>query len=150
MEYFPLTFTAPLLYNHPSSSLTVSSLTPTHFTTFHPLLSSSSLPSHPHTSHPFTPYFPPPPSPHTHTLHNLSSPTFPPPFPHTHTLHTLSPPTFPSSLPPQIPESFADCLGGLLSVVGQNLSLKLEAQGENTITAVHANRTVNWTTANKT
>ena len=50
----------------------------------------------------------------------------------------------------KIPESFADCLGGLLSVVGQNLSLKLEAQGENTIIAVHANRTVNWTTANKT
>ena len=50
---------------------------------------------------------------------------------------------------PQIPESFADCLGGLLSVVGQNLSLRLEAIGENAISAVHANRTVNWTTASK-
>jgi len=49
----------------------------------------------------------------------------------------------------KIPESFADCLGGLLSVMGQNLSLKLEAQGGNTITELHANRTVNWTTANK-
>lgn len=49
----------------------------------------------------------------------------------------------------QIPESFADCLGGLLSVVGQNLVLKMEAVGENTISTVHANRTVNWTTANK-
>ena len=49
----------------------------------------------------------------------------------------------------QIPESFADCLGGLLSVVGQNLSLKLEAMGETVVSAVHANRTVNWTTANR-
>ena len=60
------------------------------------------------------------------------------------------PMSFPPPFPPQIPESFADCLGGLLSVVGQNLSLKLEAQGGNTITAVHANRTFKWTTANKT
>ena len=49
----------------------------------------------------------------------------------------------------QIPESFADCLGGLLSVVGQNLVLKMEAVGGNTISAVHGNRTVHWTTANK-
>ena len=49
----------------------------------------------------------------------------------------------------QIPESFADCLGGLLSVMGQNLSLKLEVVGENSITAAHANRTINWTTPNK-
>ncbi len=50
----------------------------------------------------------------------------------------------------QIPESFADCLGGLLSVVGQNLSLKLELQGGNSVTEVHANRDINWTTPNKT
>ena len=49
----------------------------------------------------------------------------------------------------QIPESFADCLGGLLSVVGQNLSVKIETVGDNTISAVHANRPVNWTTASK-
>ena len=71
---------------------------------------------------------------------------------HTHPSHftPFHPMSFPPPFPPQIPESFADCLGGLLSVVGQNLSLKLEAQGGNTITAVHANRAVNWTTANKT
>ena len=49
----------------------------------------------------------------------------------------------------QIPESFADCLGGLLSVVGQNLSLKLEAVGETLISATHANRPVQWSAANK-
>ena len=49
----------------------------------------------------------------------------------------------------QIPESFADCLGGLLSVMGQNISLKLEVGGDNTITTAHANRTVNWTTPNE-
>ena len=49
----------------------------------------------------------------------------------------------------QIPESFADCLGGLLSVVGQNLALKIEAVGETSLSAVHANRPVQWTTANK-
>ena len=53
-------------------------------------------------------------------------------------------------LPEQIPESFADCLGGLLSVVGQNLSLKLELQGGNSVTEVHANRAINWTIPNKT
>ena len=51
--------------------------------------------------------------------------------------------------PIQIPESFADCLGGLLSVMGQNLSLKLEVIGDNTMKAVHANRTINWTEPNK-
>ncbi len=51
---------------------------------------------------------------------------------------------------PQIPESFADCLGGLLSVVGQNLSLKLELQGGNSVAEVHANRAINWTTPDKT
>ena len=50
---------------------------------------------------------------------------------------------------PQIPESFADCLGGLLSVVGQNLSLQMEAVGDTSINGVHANRTVNWTTEKK-
>eukprot|EP00731_Ephydatia_muelleri_P001023 Em0001g1023a len=49
----------------------------------------------------------------------------------------------------KIPESFADCLGGLLSVVGQNLSLKLEVQGDNQLNEVHSSRTVNWTTPNK-
>ena len=49
----------------------------------------------------------------------------------------------------QIPESFADCLGGLLSVMGQNLSFKLEALGDNSFKAVHANRTINWTEPNK-
>jgi Mg-chelatase subunit ChlD len=49
----------------------------------------------------------------------------------------------------KIPESFADCLGGLLSVVGQNLVLKMEAVGGNTMSAIHGNRTVHWTTANK-
>eukprot|EP00731_Ephydatia_muelleri_P001021 Em0001g1021a len=49
----------------------------------------------------------------------------------------------------KIPESFADCLGGLLSVVGQNLSLKLEIQGDNQLNEVHSSRTVNWTTPNK-
>ena len=47
----------------------------------------------------------------------------------------------------QIPESFADCLGGLLSVVGQNLSLRIEAVEGTSISAVHANRPVTWTTA---
>jgi hypothetical protein len=32
-----------------------------------------------------------------------------------------------------IPEAFADCLGGLLSVCGQNISLKFEAQNGTTI-----------------
>ncbi|XP_064400224.1 uncharacterized protein LOC135346514 [Halichondria panicea] len=50
----------------------------------------------------------------------------------------------------KIPESFADCLGGLLSVVGQNLSLKLELQGGNSVAEVHANRAINWTTPDKT
>ena len=50
----------------------------------------------------------------------------------------------------QIPESFADCLGGLLSVAGQNLlSLKLEVQGVNEFSEVRANRSVNWITAKK-
>lgn len=50
---------------------------------------------------------------------------------------------------PQIPESFADCLGGLLSVTGQNISLKLEAQGQNSITEVHTGKVVTWKTKNK-
>ena len=45
----------------------------------------------------------------------------------------------------KIPESFADCLGGLLSVMGQNLSLQLEVLAGNTVSEVHANRTVTWT-----
>lgn len=49
----------------------------------------------------------------------------------------------------QIPESFADCLGGLLSVMAQNLSLKLEALGDSSFKAVHANRTIKWQTPNK-
>jgi len=32
-----------------------------------------------------------------------------------------------------IPEAFADCLGGLLSVAGQNISLKIEAQNDSII-----------------
>ena len=53
------------------------------------------------------------------------------------------------SLSFQIPESFADCLGGLLSVVGQNLALKIEAVGETSLPAVHANRPVHWSTPDK-
>ena len=34
-------------------------------------------------------------------------------------------------------------------MMGQNISLKLEVGGDNTITTAHANRTVNWTTPNK-
>jgi hypothetical protein len=34
-------------------------------------------------------------------------------------------------------------------VVGQNLALKIEAVGETSLSAVHANRPVQWTTANK-
>ena len=49
----------------------------------------------------------------------------------------------------KIPESFAGCLGGLLSVVGQNLSLKLEVEGENSLSEVHTNREVKWTAQNK-
>lgn len=49
----------------------------------------------------------------------------------------------------KIPESFADCLGGLLSVVGQNISLKLEAVGDNRITAVHTTRALTWKTPSK-
>ncbi|XP_003383100.1 PREDICTED: uncharacterized protein LOC100635885 [Amphimedon queenslandica] len=49
----------------------------------------------------------------------------------------------------KIPESFADCLGGLLSVMGQNLTLKLEA-GENTsILNVHTNKPTTWKTKGK-
>eukprot|EP00731_Ephydatia_muelleri_P001001 Em0001g1001a len=49
----------------------------------------------------------------------------------------------------KIPKSFADCLGGLLSVVGQNLSLKLEMLGDNEFTEVHANHSVSWITPRK-
>ena len=49
----------------------------------------------------------------------------------------------------QIPEAFADCLGGLVSVMGQNLSLKLETIGNNSFKAVHANRTLQWNTPDK-
>ena len=49
----------------------------------------------------------------------------------------------------KIPEAFAGCLGGLLSVVGQNLSLKLELQGGNSVSEVHDDRAINWTTPNK-
>ncbi len=35
-------------------------------------------------------------------------------------------------------------------MVGQNLSLKLELQGGNSVAEVHANRAINWTTPNKT
>jgi len=38
---------------------------------------------------------------------------------------------------PQIAESFADCLGGLLSVVGQNMTLTIEAQPNCTLGQVH-------------
>ena len=34
-------------------------------------------------------------------------------------------------------------------MVGQNLSLKLEIQGDNQLNEVHSSRTVNWTTPNK-
>ena len=34
-------------------------------------------------------------------------------------------------------------------MVGQNLSLKLEVQGDNQLNEVHSSRTVNWTTPNK-
>ena len=40
-------------------------------------------------------------------------------------------------------------MGGLLSVVGQNLSVKLEAVGESTITAVHASRKETWSVPEK-
>ena len=49
----------------------------------------------------------------------------------------------------QIPESFADCLGGLLSVMGQNVTVKLEALGDTTFKKVHTSKDVNWTTPNK-
>ena len=50
----------------------------------------------------------------------------------------------------QIPESFANCLGGLQRVVGiKNLSLKLEIQGDNQLNEVHSSCTVNWATPNK-
>ena len=49
----------------------------------------------------------------------------------------------------KIPESFADCLGGVLSVVGQNLTLKLKMQERNNMSEVHTYRAINWTTPNK-
>jgi hypothetical protein len=49
----------------------------------------------------------------------------------------------------KIPESFADCLGGLLSVVGQNLSLEIEAVGSTTLSAVHASQPLQWRTHRK-
>ena len=53
------------------------------------------------------------------------------------------------AMPFQIPEYFADCLGGLQRVVGKNLSLKLEIQEDNQLNEVHSSCTVNWTTPNK-
>lgn len=49
----------------------------------------------------------------------------------------------------KIPESFGDCLGGLLSVVGQNLTVRLEAEGDNTIKAVYSSRGVIWNVPDK-
>ena len=34
-------------------------------------------------------------------------------------------------------------------MVGQNLSLKLELQGDNSVSEVHANRDIQWTTPSK-
>ena len=48
----------------------------------------------------------------------------------------------------QIPESFADCLGGLLSVTGQNVSVKLQAQGDTSFKKVHTSKDINWTKPN--
>lgn len=41
-------------------------------------------------------------------------------------------------VPSQIPESFADCLGGLLSVVGQNMELSLACANGCSIVRAHA------------
>ena len=41
------------------------------------------------------------------------------------------------SLSPQIAECFADCLGGLLSVVGQNMTMTIEAQPHCMLGTVH-------------
>ena len=49
----------------------------------------------------------------------------------------------------QIPESFADCLGGLLSVMGQNVSVKLVTHDDITFKKVHTTKPINWTTPNK-
>ncbi len=49
----------------------------------------------------------------------------------------------------KIPESFADCLGGLLSVMGQNVSVKLEAEGDVILQKVHTSKSINWNTTNK-
>ncbi|KAI6649334.1 hypothetical protein LOD99_11700 [Oopsacas minuta] len=49
----------------------------------------------------------------------------------------------------KIPESFADCLGGLLSTVGQNISLKVELSNGATITEFIAKKTPTFN-ANKT
>eukprot|EP00731_Ephydatia_muelleri_P000926 Em0001g926a len=49
----------------------------------------------------------------------------------------------------KIPESFADCLGGLQTVLGQNLSLELAILGENQLYYVHSSHTGNWTSVNK-
>ena len=38
----------------------------------------------------------------------------------------------------QIPESFADCLGGLLSVVGQNIELSLACVNGCSLVGAHA------------
>ena len=42
-----------------------------------------------------------------------------------------------SPLSLQIAECFADCLGGLLSVVGQNMTMTIEAQPHCTLGTVH-------------
>ena len=49
----------------------------------------------------------------------------------------------------KIPESFADCLGGLLSTVGQNISLKVELSNGATISEFVAKKTPTYN-ANKT
>ena len=49
----------------------------------------------------------------------------------------------------KIPESFADCLGGVLSTVGQNISLKVELRNGATISEFIAEKTPTYN-ANKT
>ncbi|KAL5516342.1 hypothetical protein EMCRGX_G001637 [Ephydatia muelleri] len=49
----------------------------------------------------------------------------------------------------KIPGSFADCLGGLQTVLGQNLSLELDILGDNQLYYVHSSRTGNWKSVNK-
>ena len=47
---------------------------------------------------------------------------------------------------PQIVDAFAKCVGGLLSVIGENLTLKMETEKGTTISEVHS---VHWNPDNR-